>query len=160
VESWVPLVGYPGYSVSTTGKVRNDRREHVLTPMENAQHRPFVKLTKDGVQVSRGLALLVSSAFIPQRTGWNTPIHFDGDLMNCHVDNLDWRPRWFAIRHTEQFRMDIPEDHRPVRELSSRRIYNDAWSVVFACGLLYMELIRAIAIKTYVFPNMQTYEWA
>lgn len=160
MEHWVPLLGYPGYSVSTSGRVRNDKRDRVLTALEKPDRRPFVKLTLDGVQVTRSLSVLVSTAFIPPRSNWNTPIHLDGDLHNCRVDNLDWRPRWFALRHTEQFRIPLPEYEGPVRDVSSKRVYDDLWSVVFSCGLLYMELVRAIAIKTYVFPNMRTYEWA
>ena len=160
MEHWVPLLGYPGYSVSTSGKVRNDKRYRVLTPLEKPDRRPFVKLTLDGVQVTRSLSVLVCSAFIPARSNWTTPIHFDGDLHNCHVENLDWRPRWFALRHTEQFRIALPEYEGAVRDTESRRVYDNLWNVVFSCGLLYMELVRAIAIKTYVFPNMRTYEWA
>jgi hypothetical protein len=65
MEQWVPLLGYPGYSVSNLGKVRNDRMYRVLTVYEAEGKRPFVKVTRDGQQLTRSLSKLVLSAFLP-----------------------------------------------------------------------------------------------
>jgi len=160
-ERWVPLLGYPGYSASSHGNIRNDRRYHVLTPVVLPERRPFVRLTLDGVQVGRNVSKLVAEAFIiPERPDWTTPIHFDGNLHNCHVENLDWRPRWFALKHTEQFHKSLPEVDDPVRDIDERRVYENPWAAVFAAGLLYMDLLLSIYNKTYVFPTMHKYEWA
>jgi hypothetical protein len=162
MERWVPLLGYPGYSISNLGQVRNDKRYHVLTVYENQNRRPFVKISRDGMQLTRNVAKLVCESFLPQpaNPSFTTPIHFDGNLTNCTVDNLAWRPRWFALDHTEQFRRDLPDYPDPVRELRTEEIFENSWAAVLRYGLLYMELIKAIRFKTYIFPTMQMYEWA
>ena len=35
---------------------------------------------------------------------FDTPINLDGDRHNNRVENLTWRPRWFAIKYNQQFR--------------------------------------------------------
>jgi hypothetical protein len=162
MEEWVPLLGYPGYSVSNLGRIRNDKRERVLTVVRTQTNYPFVGLVKDGQQVKRSVSKLVIETFIPRPATplFTTPIHFDGDLSNCRVDNLDWRPRWFALRHTRQFRVEQEEHPEPVREIKTGEIFDNMWGAVFRYGLLYSDLFLAILNNTYVFPTMQTYEWA
>lgn len=160
MEQWVPLLGYPGYSASNLGKIRNDRMYRVLTVYEAENRRPFVKVTREGQQLTRSLSKLILSAFLPSpRPDFTTPIHFDGDLHNCCVANMDWRPRWFAIDHTQQFRLDLPDYPDPVIELRSEEVFENGWAATLRYGLLYMELIKAIRLQTYVFPTMQQYRW-
>ena len=162
MEDWVPLLGYPGYSASTQGRIRNDRRERVLTVVQLPTTYGYVGLIKDGIQVKRSVSKLIGDTFLPKppQPSFNTLTHFDGNLSNCCVDNLDWRPRWFAMKHTMQFRRELPIYPDPVRELKTEEIFDNAWDAVFQFGLLYMDLILSIYNKTYVFPTMQTYEWA
>jgi len=94
MEEWVPLLSYPGYSASNLGRVRNDKKYHVLTVYEAQGRRPFVKVTRDGTQLTRSLSKLILSAFLPPpRPAFPTPIHFDGNLHNCSISIMDWRPR-------------------------------------------------------------------
>lgn len=162
MEQWVPLLGYPDYSVSNLGRVRNDKRERVLKIIQLPTSYAYVGLVKDGIQVNRSVSKLISETFLPKPaiSTFTTPIHFDGDLSNCRVDNLDWRPRWFAIKHTGQFRKDLPVFPDPVREVRTGEVFENSWKVVLRYGLLYMDLILSITNKTYVFPTMQSYEWA
>lgn len=161
MEQWVPLLGYPGYSVSNLGKVRNDRMYRVLTVYEAEGRRPFVKVTRDRQQLTRSLSKLVLSSFVPStRPDFTTPIHFDGNLHNCSVANMAWRPRWFALDHTAQFSRELPDYPDPVIELRTEEVFKNSWAAVIRYGLLYMELIKAIRLQTYVFPTMQQYRWA
>jgi hypothetical protein len=162
MEEWVPLLGYPGYSVSNLGKVRNDRIFRVLTVYEAEGKRPFVKVTRDGQQLTRNLSKLVLSSFLPPpRPDFTTPIHFDGDIHNCSIGNLDWRPRWFALDHTTQFRRgDLPDYPDPVIELRTEEVFENSWAATVRFGLLYLDLIKSIRLQTYVFPTMQQYRWA
>lgn len=161
MEDWVPLLGYPGYSASSLGRIRNDRRDRLLAIGQMKTSYAYVSLIKDGSQVNRSVAKLIGESFLPspQNASFTTPIHFDGDLSNCRVDNLDWRPRWFAIKHTMQFRRDLPSYPDPVREIRSGETFDNCWNAVFEYGLLYMDLVLSIYNKTYVFPTMQSYEW-
>lgn len=162
MERWVPLLGYPGYSVSSQGRIRNDKRESLLTVSRLPSNHAIVGLQLEGRQVKRSVARLVAETFLdePRNPLFNIPIHFDGDLYNCTADNLDWRPRWFAQAHVKQFRISLPEYPDPIRELKSGEIFENCWKAVFRYGLLYTDLLKSIRFKTYVFPTMQSYEWA
>jgi hypothetical protein len=161
MEQWVPLLGYPGYSASSLGQVRNDKRDRILTVVQLPTSYAYVGLVKDGIQVKRSVSKLISETFlpIPVISTFTTPIHFDGDLANCRVENLAWRPRWFAIKHTRQFKVVLPDYPDPVRELETGEVFENSWKPVFRFGLLYMDLILSILNKTRVFPTMQSYEW-
>lgn len=161
MEQWVPLLGYPDYSASTLGRIRNDKRDSLLTIIHLESKRAYVGLMKNGVQVKRNVSKLICETFVPKPTNdhFTTPIHFDGNLSNCQSTNLDWRPRWFAIKHAMQFRTSLPQYPTPVRETKSGEMFDNCWNIVLRYGLLYMDLILSIYNKTYVFPTMQTFEW-
>lgn len=155
----MPLRGYPKYEASDQGRIRHIKSGAVLAVSQSGRERPHVGLMLGGVQVKRGLSLLICNTFIdPPRLDFNTPIHLDGDLMNCRVSNLAWRPRWFAMRHTAQFGRN-PGNSGQVRNINTGIVYGDVWDVVTTFGLLYNDVVIAIINKTYVFPLMHCFEW-
>lgn len=160
MEKWLPLLGYPGYSASDQGRVRNDRRESILAVVRVKGRRSYVGLMLQGTQVKRSLSRLICETFVPneRRQYFDTPIHLDGDLANCRAVNLLWRPRWFADRHSFQFTQDLGETN-PVRNIDTGAMYNNVWDIVFAHGVLFNDVVLSIANKTYVFPLMQCFEW-
>ena len=160
----MPLREYPGYSISNLGQVRNDKRSTILSIVLLQSKHTYVCLMKNGVQVKRSISKLVSESFVPipehrVASTFTTPIHLDGDLTNCHADNLMWRPRWFAMKYTRQFQLKLPIA-APVRDIQSREVFKDLWPLVMTYGLLYLDIILSAANMTYVFPTMQTFEWA
>lgn len=158
MEQWLPLQEYPGYEISDQGRVCN-HRGNMLAITRPHGARAYVGLMKDGVQVQRSLSLLVAKTFlIPPNDRHNTPIHFDGDLHNCAAINLAWRPRWFAIRHTAQFRMNL-DNPNPVRNIDTGKEYVTIWQVVFEHGVLFNDVVKSIINKTFVFPLMERFEW-
>jgi hypothetical protein len=159
VEHWAPLDSYPGYSVSDQGRVRNDRRDSVLAMARNQNGITYTCLMQDGVQVKRTISRLVAQTFVQnERPGqFTTPIHLDGDLTNCQAGNLLWRPRWFAIKFTRQFRLELPNT-RPLREVKTREVFENPWPPVMTWGLLYMDIVLAIINRAPVFPTWQLFE--
>lgn len=159
MEQWLPLQDYPGYSASDQGRIRSDQSGAILAIQRQGNHRPHVGLTIGKVQVKRGLALLICKTFIePARKDFDTPIHLDGDLSNCRVSNLTWRPRWFAMEHTAQFSKRLPSTGA-IRNIDTGIVYSDTWQVVFTFGVLYNDVIKSIVNKTWVFPIMYCFEW-
>jgi hypothetical protein len=160
-EQWVPLLGYPGYSVSNMGRVRNDNRDKILARIQNQFGYSYVGLSLDKIQVKRSISRLVAESFLPpppQKT-FTTPIHFDGDLTNCCAANMDWRPRWFALKHVAQFKRGFVSSPNEVINLSTEELFKNCWAAVLHYGLLYLDLIRSIVRETPVFPTMHKYEW-
>lgn len=157
---WFPLDGYPGYSANRSGQIRSERRNKVLAIGINKSKHRYVCMTLDGEQTTRALSKIIAETFVlnPRPRQFNTPIHLDGNLANCHADNLAWRPRWFAMKYTQQFYADLP-DTRAVRERDTGEEFENLWAPVMKYGLLYMDLMRAINNRTVTFPTMQMFEW-
>jgi NUMOD4 motif-containing protein len=159
-EAWIPLQDYPGYSISNWGRVRNDKRSTLLSIVRTQSRHTYVSLMKEGIQVSRSVAKIVAESFVdnPRPTQFTTPIHLNGDLSNSRADNLLWRPRWFAMRFTQQFGVK-PIEHLPIRNKRTGEEFETCWPLVTTYGLLYMDIILATSNFTYVYPTMQTFEW-
>jgi hypothetical protein len=109
-------------------------------------------------QIKRGVGLLVCKTFLEQPDEkFNTPIHLNGELIDCRLDNLLWRPRWFAISHAYQFTGAVVHDY-PIREIETGERLT-VWGAVRKYGLLCTDVLAALTNKTYVFPTMQVFEW-
>jgi hypothetical protein len=140
MEEWVPLQDFPGYSISSEGRVRNDRFDR-LRKINYHGGYATVAFYKNRRTVNRTLAHLVAREFVSRpRDTFDTPIYLDGDKRNCKATNIMWRPRWFAIRHEVQFRLDV-------------------WPLVFDRGVIFNDVVLSIANCTYVFPLYQNFEW-
>jgi NUMOD4 motif len=163
MTDWVPIDGYPLYSVDSLGQVRNDRTNRILRPKINQFGVVNIGLMgEDGVQHHRSLALLVARTFIPQELeAFDTPINLDGNRWNCAVDNLMWRPRWFAIQYHRQFKERYYEPIPvPIRNLADNQVFPDSMAVCITFGLLEKDLVRSIEMRTYVWPTYQMFDLA
>lgn len=121
----------------------------------------YVGLVSEKKQYNRSVARLVAESYLPppDQQHFDTPIHLDGNLDHCWLENLEWRPRWFANKYTWQFCQEFDE-HPPIRDKKTGVIYKNIWNVVSLKGLLYIDVVRAINECTYVFPTMDLFEWA
>lgn len=164
MEVFHKIDGFPGYSVSIWGRVRNDKNGRIMALFRNQQGIINVGLTRDRVQYKRSLALLVARAFLPKPSvpNFNTPIHLDGDQSNCRVDNLMWRPRWFAVKYHQQFlyRPKRRPNRRPIRDVRTGETFKSAWAAATTFGLLERDILLAMHNKTYVPPTFQVFEEA
>ena len=163
MTEWEYIDGFPGYVVNPLGQVQNEHTGRILRPQRNQFDVAFVGLIdEEGHQKQRSIALLVASAFIPQDLeSFNTPINLDGDRQHCSVDNLMWRPRWFAIQYHQQFKRRYPYPiDTPIRDLGTDEIYADSGHVFTTFGLLERDLVTAIELRTYVWPTYQTFDLA
>lgn len=162
IDEWVPVKDFPGYSVNPLGQVRKDSSGRILHPRINQYGVPYVGLMRDWRQCIRSLPRLVALAFLPPPSEiFDTPINLDGNRTNCKVDNLMWRPRWYAIHYINQFkeRYDNPIDV-PVKALNTQEVFPN--SLVAACryGLLEREVVLSILNKTPTWPTYQMFELA
>lgn len=160
-EQWVEIDGFPGYAVSSLGRVMNTNTELIKTATPNQAGVYNVLLMADGVQHRRSVALLVAKAFLepPPRPVFDTPINLDGDRKNNAVDNLVWRPRWFAVSYNRQFKTPVPYDFKNgVRCIDTNRVYDHVRVCAVENGLLMKEIILGIWNQTPVFPTWQMFE--
>lgn len=159
MENWREIDSFPGYSVSDQGRVRADKSGRILSLSENQYGLIHVGLMKDHVQYHRSVPLLVARAFLPQdKELFDTPINLDGDRHNNRLENLLWRPRWFAIRYNQQFRQPFenPINSRIV-DLKTGEVSENSLQCAQRYGLLEQDLVLSILNRTYVWPTYQEF---
>lgn len=157
---WKPVEGFPDYSVNTLGQVRKDSSGRIMHTRINQYGVPYVGLMRDGRQCIRSLPRLVAEAFVEQPNDiFDTPINLDGDRSNCSVDNLVWRPRWYAVYYVNQFkdRYNNPIN-APVREVESGQTFPSSLAAGCAYGVLEREIVLSILNNTLAWPTFKQFE--
>lgn len=167
MEEWRTLTEFPGYSVSDCGRVRNDQTGRYLVLQVNQTGVPNVGLSKrndaeEPIQHKRSVALLVASTFLTphEHEQFDTPINLDGNRQNNNVRNLMWRPRWFAVRYFEQFRLRNPRwvVNHPIQDKKSKEVFENSWDAVVKHGLIEQDIYLSMLDRTYVWPTYQVFE--
>lgn len=161
-DDWRPVPGFPKYCVNALGQVRHIRTERIVTPQLTKQGVAYVSLVREtSHQYKRSLALLVARAFIPQPSvQFDTPITLNGDRLDCSVENLMWRPRWFALQYHRQFRERYFHPILvPIRDLDTGCIFRDGLDACSTLGLLERDLHLSIENHTVAFPVMHRFDY-
>lgn len=158
-EHWKAIDRFPEYSVSNYGNIRSNKSGRLLSTSPNQFGVVQVGLMKDGVQYHRSVPLLVAKAFLPIKPGpFDTPINLDGDRLNNHVDNLVWRPRWFAIKYNRQFRFPYHDRiNKPIVDKKTGEVSLNSIECAMRYGLLEEEIVISILTRTYVWPTYQEF---
>jgi hypothetical protein len=165
MEEWEPIQGFPGYSVSSFGRVRRDQTGRILRVKINQYGVPYIGIMNDYDQHQRSLALLVAKTFLPTPTeAFDTPINLDGDRFNCAVYNLMWRPRWFAVKYNQQFtskHYNIPSEliGGVVRAVDTGEVFGSLMEAARRYGLLERDIALAIYNNTVTWPNYMRFEF-
>ena len=166
-ELWEPIELFPGYEVSSWGRVRSNKWDEsgkILSQSPNQFGVMQVGMMRDGVQYHRSVPLLVAKAFLPQvhpdrgKFAFDTPINLDGNRRNNQVDNLVWRPRWFAVKYNRQFRHPYYRPiYQPIIELETGEVSRNSFECAKQYGLLEEDLVLSILNRTYVWPTYQVF---
>lgn len=145
--------------MSDLGQIRSETSGRILALSQNQFEVVQVGLVRDRIQYHRSVPLLVAKAFVPQKfEAYETPINLDGDRWNNAATNLAWRPRWFAIRYNQQFR--IPYEHHiehAIQDLKTGEITDNSLECAKRYGLLESDLVLSILNRTYVWPTYQLF---
>jgi len=159
-EEWREILEFPGYSVSSTGRVQNERTGRIIERHVNQRGIVNVSLWRNNQQTRRSVSVLVATAFIrtARSRTFDTPINLDGDRLNNRVENLLWRPRWYAREYFSQFLSRPRGIDNPVMELKTEEIFKSSWEAALAYGLLDREVVRSVVHMTYAIPTYQRFE--
>lgn len=120
-EEWRPIAGWPGYEVSSLGRVMSHkgRAPRLLTPYLNGGY-PSVTLAGGtrGVKRLRTIHTIVAEAFIGPRPANLEVRHLNGDPLDCSVSNLRYgthadnmQDRLAHGRHPMANKTHCPRDH-------------------------------------------------
>lgn len=157
---WVVIDEFPNYSVSTNGEVRNNTTNYIISTTTNQYGYAQVGLVRDGRQYKRGLAVLVAETFLPAPPTHQsiTPINVNGDRTDCSVDNLMWRPRWFAVKYHRQFDEPPRGFRKPIVDVKTGEEFPTSWEAAVKYGLLDREILLATLNRTHVWPTYQEFQ--
>ncbi|MFT3703020.1 MAG: HNH endonuclease [Agriterribacter sp.] len=85
----VEIEGYPGYYISTSGKIYKNNR--IVNPSNlNNGKSLVITLSANGNSRSFGLAKLVATTFLPNPEKYRYVIFKDRNKQNCTVENIGW----------------------------------------------------------------------
>jgi hypothetical protein len=157
LTEWRRIDSFPSYSVSNVGTVRNEDTGKYMALLVNQRGIVNVGLTKHYTQYKRAVGLLVAKAFIedPNNEAFDAPINLDGDRTNNRVDNLLWRPRWFARKYYTQFSQPHIDSRRPVVNVETEEVFFNAWVASLTYGVLHRDVVLSLLTRSAVWPIRQ-----
>lgn len=118
----------------------------------------YVGLMDGKLQYKRSVAVLVAEAFLPEAAdAFDTPIHLDGDKANCRVDNLLWRPYWFARKYHRQFYERISVN-RGIEDVATGEWFHNSLEAAARYGLLDRDIGYALGKGLPVWPTQQRFQ--
>lgn len=159
MEEWELIPDFPDYSVNRLGQVCRNTSGRILANKVNQYGVVYVGLMRNNKQHQRSVALLVATTFIPRPFGpMDTPINKNGDRWDNRVENLVWRPRWYAVLYNRQFRK--PYDNPialPIVDLETGEQYDNSWECAVQNGLLERDVVLSILNRTYTALTYQQF---
>lgn len=163
-EKWLNIYGFEEYAISNMGRIINTKTDLIKTPTVNQQGISSVLLVKDRIQHRRSVAVLVAEAFLePMEHAWvhfDTPINLNGDRLDNRVENLLWRPRWFAVKfHKERRAGSTFEVAKKFYEVDTEEIFSQPCEAAIKWGLLEYAILDSILTGELVFPNWQEFKF-
>jgi hypothetical protein len=137
----------------------NNRRDRLVKPQLTSNGVEYVPLFYDGYKHGISIKVLVAKAFVEGETKiFDTPINKDGDKRNNRVENLVWRPRWYAINYSRQFRRTyLHETAGPVYDVDTGERFETVRDAAVANGLLFKEVFRSVYSGTPVLLTNQKF---
>jgi hypothetical protein len=99
---WKQINGYPNYSVSTEGEVKNNKTGRVLKPFYDSNGYKLVALYRPNERKVKSVHILVAEAFVPNPENKPEVNHKDGNKKNCHKSNLEWCTHSENMLHSRQ----------------------------------------------------------
>jgi NUMOD4 motif-containing protein len=146
MERWLEIYEFPGYSISDQGRVRNDNTGRIMSLVQNSGGVLTAYMVREGRQYARGVAKLVATHFLPHDTDMQSaPVHRDGNPLNNTVDNLIWRPRWYAVKYRHQFHEvgRPPYVDRPIQEVTTGLVFPNSWEAAKHFGLIEFDIFKS-----------------
>lgn len=163
MENPVPIEGFPDYVVDRDGQIYTAHRLRPRKPSRTREGAVKVTLYENGVPHTRSLALIVAKAHLYNDHDpdiFDTPIHLDNDLSNNHVDNLAWRPRWFAKKYQQQYwNPEFRFNKVLVEDVQTGKVYEGLMEPCQTFGLLYVDVINSCTKGVTVFPTWKKFNF-
>lgn len=147
-EEWREIASLPHYLISTHGRVKMHNSIEARKVSISDKGFPIITLygADSKTRNLRQINKLVAEAFLsPPLFDNETAVwHKDGDLTNCHYENLRWDTRGRVMEWNEMNRSGQPKMNTPrVQNNRTQVVYDNA----FECALAENELESTIVWK-------------
>lgn len=90
MELWKKINGFENYSISSEGRIRNDKRNSLKSQRVNSNGYSITSIYNEGEASTFRVHRLVAEAFIDNPYNKPEINHLDGNKLNNNVDNLEW----------------------------------------------------------------------
>lgn len=157
-EIWRGVDDFDQYEVSNYGDVRRGLTGEHLARSQVTGGAVVVFLYSGGQRYTRSVKVLVAEAFVecPEESAYDrnfdTPILLDNDPHNLRADNIQWRPRSYALRYKRQF--DIEWHSLPVVCVETDEVFETALDAAAHYGMLAESIINcANGALSQTFPH-------
>jgi len=158
-EVWEYIWNFPDYMVSTYGRVAR-LNGYVMRTSLTKYGDVKLSLWQEGVRRTVSVKVLVADTFVPEKSQiFDAVICKDNDRTNLRVENLLWRPRWFAWKYRHQFGEVYPPHYYtlPVMNTELGIEYKSIVEAATAEGCLFIEVFRSCYSGDSIFPYWHTY---
>lgn len=111
---WARIPDFSDYAVSTHGEVmrltggRGTRSGHILKPVLSKRGYLAVNLRREGKTHTKGIHVLIASAFIPNPEAKPQVNHRDGVKTNNSILNLEWATNAENVKHAYDTGLNSP----------------------------------------------------
>lgn len=163
MELTMPIPGFPNYYVHADGFVTDESRGgSTLREYHNQLGYIYVvMIDRHGEKKVRQVNRLVCAAFKePMSDHFTNVIHLDYNRDNCHIDNLEWRPKWFTIQYNRQGRNTEGTRIFPIEILETGETFRSIPEAARQLGLLENEIFDKVDTLRTVFPFDYTFRSA
>ncbi len=145
-EAWQAVTKFPHYSISSFGRVKNNKTGEVRRITITDPGFPAVTLygADSKSRYLRHINVMVAEAFLPTAIDdkMTAVWHIDGDPQNCRADNLRWEYRNRVLDWNEQHRLKAPRLRTPrVRNNRTGIVYENAYECAMAEGDLESTIV-------------------
>ncbi len=154
---------FPEYGVAKDGSIYNLATQNIRRASYTREGAVKITLFRDNRPYTRSLPKIVAEAWLYNDFNpeiFDTPIHLDNDLSHNHVDNLAWRPRWFAVKYQRQY---WNEEYRyaktMVEDVRTGDTYESMMGVCQRYGYLYLDVLRSCTKGDEVYPTWRQFRF-
>ncbi len=153
---WLSLdfLGFPNYIASNKGMILNDKTSRVMRTSFTASGTMKVGLTDvNGNRLTVSVAHIIAACFLPDMVEGDNVINMDGNRSNNSVDNLAWRPSWFAKKYHRDLRDPRPYYNGPIEETTCGMCFENTREAAVVFGVLERDIFHSLLNDNTVWPG-------